>query len=229
MQVKIFIALSVGIVTSVFGVSGYFLCGLFGEVHVSSFLGVIIGVNTSIIFRRVRQWMFKFFYHKVCTRISRLHNILKGLISDSEIDAVYNFAAMSFAHFKTRLDKLTTFSVTVCFIVAIAVAALFWTGIPNEPKWIVRFLHLLLLPPILYFTAMVVCCLCMIDHCNEHFGEYETHAAKTSAKGIGGIDDLKVEVKFKNALERLEKVSEPCEIVSNDKSGSDIKLDAAEK
>ena len=90
-------------------------------------------------------------------------------------------------------------------------------------------MHLLLLPPILYFTATVVCCLCMIDYCNEHFCEYESHASKSSAKEISGIDDLKVEVKFKDALKRLEKVVVPSGQLSDSNMGNNAKVDVEEK
>ena len=203
MQVKIFIALSSLLVSVVFVVGGYFLHGIFGDAQTSSFLGVVIATNTSIVFRRVRQWLFKFFYNNVCARIAKLHRLLKGVITDSEIDYVYNFAAMSLSHFKNRIDKLTTIAVFVCFAIAVFTAMLYWVGVPDAPGWIKKGLHILLLPPTIYYTSTVVCCLCMMDSCNEHFGEYEAHALKLKTKDVKGTKDLEVESKFQAKLTKF--------------------------
>lgn len=204
MQVKIFILVSCLVVSAIYAIGGYYLYGIFGAAEISSFLGVVIAANTSIVFRRVRQWLFKFFYNKVSARIAKLHQLLKGVIIDTEIDYVYYFAALSLSHFKNRLDKLTTLAVSLCFTAALVTAMLYWVGVPTKPEWVCRWLHILLLPPILYFTATVICCWCMMDGCNEHFGEYEVHALNLLPKDIKGDKDLEVENKLRATITRFE-------------------------
>ena len=80
---------------------------------------------------------------------------------------------------------------------------LFWVGVPEDGQS-KNFLFLLLLPAVMFVAATVVCCLCSLDVCNEIFEVYEDSVK--SEKLPEGASDLRLRMKFDNALAKFERL-----------------------
>ncbi len=166
----------------------------------NSFLGLMIAINTSIVFRRVRLWLFSKIYSFVKVRANECYKRIHGEITDEkEIDALIQIVTLILNGLRRRLGRLTTFGVVSCAAMAIFGGALYWLGVPESGN---RYLYLFALPVIAYFTATMVCCGCALDSCRGIFDEYE-RCVFWKKSNHEAEADVAVRKKFDNAIKRF--------------------------
>lgn len=199
MQVKFILLLADLTVGLAFSWAGHVFYGVLGDPDVKNFVCVVMAVSSSLVFRRVRQWLFKYFYGWVVNRTAKCHSRIKGMISEKEFDVMAEIIASMLEHLERRLMIITTCFVPLCFCVAGFCGALFWLGIPATGSACIRWLHMLLLPSIVYFVSIVVCCACSWDQCDETFGEYERSVEAREPDP----ESREVERRLERAFERI--------------------------
>lgn len=204
MQAKILIVLTALAAGVIYSACAYFGRGYFGAPMVAPFISMSIALNASMVFRRVRVWLFKRFYGRVAERAMTCNRKIVGDVArEQELGVIVQIVMLIFNHLNRRLSVLTTIGVCSCSMMAAVGGTLFWVGVPEDGQS-KNFLFLLLLPTVMFVAATVVCCLCSLDVCNEIFEVYEDSVK--SEKLPEGASDLRLRVKFDNALAKFERL-----------------------